>query len=183
MGGGNPQLWQEIFKNRKYLSIPIHHSLKLLVITSKGLHTAEIELHLLYIPVVSLLPPPLHNSFTFFPSSSSPCFICTFIFLSNLFSSPQTHTHTHSLSVLPLSHSSLFSSQPDHSNPSINRKTTVNKNQRGGCCQCNQKNISLHFFSTPLAACALCLSFSQYTAAPPSTSLISCPSLFPLCLY
>lgn len=40
------------------------------------------------------------------------------------------------------------------------------------------ENISLHFFSTPLAACALSLSFSQSTAAPPSTSLISCPSLF-----
>ncbi len=40
------------------------------------------------------------------------------------------------------------------------------------------ETVTLHFFSTPLAACALCLSFSQCTAAPPSTSLISRPSLF-----
>lgn len=40
------------------------------------------------------------------------------------------------------------------------------------------ENVSLHFFSTPLTARALCLSFSQCTAAPPSSSLISCPSFF-----
>lgn len=40
------------------------------------------------------------------------------------------------------------------------------------------ENASLHFFSTPLTARAQCLSFSLCTAAPPSTSLISCPSLF-----
>lgn len=33
-----------------------------------------------------------------------------------------------------------------------------------------REHISLHLFPTPLAACALCLSASQCTAAPPSTS-------------
>lgn len=40
------------------------------------------------------------------------------------------------------------------------------------------ENVSLHFFPTPLTARAQRLSFSLCTAAPPSTSLISCPSLF-----
>lgn len=74
-------------KTGKVLSIPVHHSLKLPLITSKGLHTAEIEFHLLCIPVASSHPLPLHNPpFTFFAHLHPPCFMARSYFsLSNLF--------------------------------------------------------------------------------------------------
>lgn len=160
-------------KNRKStypsLSIPVLSCLSL-----PGFHTAEIQFHLHHIPcsfITSSLPflppPPAYFPLLYLHVYNSP--------LSNPYSCH--HTHTHRSDSLPLSPLHPVFQLTRSFQRYINRKTTANKNQRK-MLPVQSANVSLHFFSTPLAAWALCRSFSQCTAAPPSTSLISCPSLF-----
>lgn len=165
---------EKSLKTGKVLSIPIHHSLKLPLITSKGLHTAEIEFHLLCIPVASSHPPPLHNPpFTFLLIFTPLLHCLSYFSLSNLFFfCYQTQQSDFFSSALLQPIFKLTRLQSSH------KQENYSKQNQRKILPVQSESVSLHFFSTPLAAFALCLSFSQCTAAPPSTSLISCPSLF-----